>query len=108
MNKIDVVFDFYEEMTRVSQTIKSSPYKTTFFMDLTGLKPGLFYKKMKNGTFTASEMKIMAPYLFPEDMAAYDKNLISKLLIQSKQEYKRGNFETHQEILEKTRKLYGI
>lgn len=108
MNKIDVVFDFYEEMTKVSQTIKSSPYKTTFFMDLTELKPGLFYKKMKNGTFTAAEMKKMAPYLFPEDMADYDKSMISKLLIQSEQEYKNGKFDTHKAILEKTRKLYGI
>ena len=108
MNRIDVINHFFDEMGRVGETIKKSQYKTAFFMELTGLKHGLFYKKMKNGTFTATEMKKMAPYLFPEDQAEYDKNIISKLLDQSEQEYKNGNFNTHKEILEKTRKLYGI
>ncbi|MGC6403322.1 MAG: hypothetical protein ACON4A_07740 [Flavobacteriaceae bacterium] len=108
MNRIEVINTFFDEMATVKERIKESPYKTVFFMELVGLKQGLFYKKMKNGTFTAKEMKKMAPYLFPEDQAEYDKRIISKLLDQSEQEYKKGNFKSHKEIVEKTRKLYGL
>lgn len=108
MNKIELIQTYIEEMNKVGETIKKSQYKTQFFMDLLGLKRGFFYKKMKNGTFTAEEMNRMAPYLYPEAQTEYDKNIIAKLLDQSEKDYEQGNYKDFKELLSETRKIYGI
>lgn len=108
MNKIALINEFESEMKRVGESIKSSQYKTQFFINLLGLKQGFFYKKMKYGTFTAEEMKKLAPYLYPEDQEDYDKRLIAELLNKSEKDYNDGNIKDFGEVLNKTRKIYGI
>lgn len=108
MNTIEVINEYDRLVGELGETIKKSPYKTQFFLDLLNIKRGFFYKKIKEKRFTSEEVKLLSPYLYPKVYNELEVKAIKNLLEKSKQEFKEGRFRNFDEVLKESKAKYGI
>lgn len=108
MNAIEVINEYDRLVGELGETIKSSPYKTQFFLDLLNLKPGFFYKKIKEKRFTSEEVKLLSKYLFPKEYNQLEIKAIKELLEQSKGEIKAGEYRDFEAVLNESKAKYGL
>jgi hypothetical protein len=108
MNKIAQINSVEKMMRGVGEAIKKSPYKTSFFMEKIGVKRSFFYKKMRNNSFTISEFKTIAPYLYEKDQKKHEKEVIKELLSMSKTEMNGGKTRDFEVLLAEAKKIYEI
>lgn len=108
MNKIEQIKNVDKMMSSIGETIKKSPYKTSFFMNKLDIKPSFFYKKMRNNSFTIGEFKQIAPYLYESDQRKHEKEIINNLLSISKKEMTAEKTRDFALLLEEAKNLYGV
>lgn len=108
MNKIAQIKSVEKMMRNVGETIKKSPFKTSFFMEKLNIKPSFFYKKMRNNSFTITEFKTIAPYLYENEQKKHEKEVINNLLSISKQEMKGKETRDFALLLEEAKNLYDL
>lgn len=108
MNSIEIINKYDRLIEELGETIKNSPYKTQFFLDLLDIKRGFFYKKIKEKRFTSEEVKKLSKYLFPEDYNELEKKVIMELLEKSKKDIKAGSYRDFEEVLRESKEKYGL
>jgi|TARA_A100001011_G_scaffold164944_1_gene173622 hypothetical protein len=95
-------------MSNLGESIKKSPFKTLFFMNKLKIKPSFFYKKMRNNSFTITEFKTIAPYLYENEQKKHEKEVINNLLRISKEEMKGKQTRDFTFLLEEAKNLYAL
>lgn len=108
MNKVELINKYHDLIDELGETIKNSPYKTQFFLDLLDLKRGFFYKKIREKRFTSEEVKKLSKYLYPNDYEELEKRAIKELLRKSKEEIKAGVYRDFNEVLSESKEKYGL
>ena len=108
MNSIEIINRYDRLVEELGETIKNSPYKTQFFLDLLNIKRGFFYKKIKEKRFTSEEVKKLSKYLYPDDYNDVEKKVIKEILEKSKKEFKSGDFRDFEDVLRESKEKYGL
>ncbi|MDP2687931.1 MAG: hypothetical protein Q8O62_11955 [Aequorivita sp.] len=108
MNTIEVINEYDRLVGELGETIKKSPYKTQFFLDLLNIKRGFFYKKIKEKRFTSKEVKLLSKYLYPNEYNELEVKAIKELLEKSKGEIKAGKYRDFEAVLNESKAKYGL
>lgn len=108
MNIIEVINEYDRLVGELGETIKKSPYKTQFFLDLLNIKRGFFYKKIKEKRFTSEEVKLLSKYLYPNEYNELEVKVIKELLEKSKSEIQAGEYRDFETVLNESKAKYGL
>jgi len=93
---IQEVIAYKNILDNIEILINGSSFKKNYIIKQIGIPSPTFYRKLKTQTFTPDEVLSIAKILSPEE------NFMIELradIEQAKQEYKEGNFITHEEML---------
>jgi len=93
---IQEVIAYKNILDNIEILINESSFKKNYIIKQIGIPSPTFYRKLKTQTFTPDEVLSIAKILSPEE------NFMIELradIEQAKQEYKEGNFITHEEML---------
>ncbi len=106
MNKVNTINEYDRIIAGIAEDIKNSNFKIRYFMDLLGLKRGLFYKKMNEKRFTSEEMKKISKHLYPVEFEEHKESTILALLQESREQIIKGNTVNFEEVLVAAKKEY--
>ncbi len=100
---IQIVKDFTRFANNIDKYIEKSNYKTKYFIENLDISKPTFYRKIKETSFTVSELNILAELIFAQE---YYEWKIKQSIENSREEVLQGKFTTAREDLEGLRKKY--
>lgn len=103
MKMIKLVKDFEMFSLGIGDLIYKSDYKTKYFIEKLNLSKPTFYRKLKENTFTVSELVKITELLFPQEF--YQWKVINNIE-KSKKEYQEGNIRVARTTIEELREYY--
>ena len=93
---IQEIIAYRNIVNNIEDLINKSPLKKGYIIEKIGIPSPTFYRKLKSRTFTPDEVLSIAKILSPEE---YFRLELLADIEQAKQEYREGNFITHEEML---------
>jgi hypothetical protein len=108
MNTLESIHRYDSVLTQLIIDIKSSDFKTAYFLKLLNLKDSFFYKKMREKRFTTEEVKLISKHLYPEQYQEFKDALLGKLIEKSIAELKVGLGEDFEAIIATSKQQYGL
>lgn len=93
---IQEIIAYRNIVNNIEDLIDKSPLKKGYIIEKIGIPSPTFYRKLKSRTFTPDEVLSIAKILSPEEH--FRLELLADIE-QAKQEYREGNFITHEEML---------
>ena len=93
---IQEIIAYRNIVNNIEDLMNKSPFKKGYIIERVGIPSPTFYRKLKSRTFTPDEVLSIARILSPEEH--FRLELLADIE-QAKQEYREGNFITHEEVL---------
>lgn len=93
---IQEIIAYRNIVNNIEDLMNKSPFKKGYIIERVGIPSPTFYRKLKSRTFTPDEVLSIARILSPEEH--FRLELLADIE-QAKQEYREGNFITHEEML---------
>jgi len=103
MKIIKVVEKYSDYIESLPKLISGSDFKSQYFIKDLNLKPTTYYRKLRENTFTISEVLSLTKLLYPKE--AY-KNELLKSIEKGRADYKSDETMTSEEVrLEMKKKI---
>ena len=96
------IIQYQDLIKKLPTLIANSPFKKNYIIKEIGMPQPTFYRKLKNQTFTVSEMMAIAKILEPEKTYLLE---LKKSIKRGKKEVKEGNYHKHSEVIEELKEL---
>lgn len=92
---ITIVNEYKNYLEELSKLISNSDFKAQYFMKVLGLKTATYYRKLRENSFTISEVEIITKALYPKEV--YKQELLDSIEI-GRQDFKEGKTMTSEEM----------
>jgi hypothetical protein len=94
---IKIVKKFENYTYNIKDYIDNSNYKTKFFIELLDLSNATFYRKIKEHSFTISEIVKLTEVLFPKEFYDYQ---LTESIRKGREDYKNGKVTDASQLIE--------
>jgi hypothetical protein len=84
----------------IENLMNNSPFKKTYIIEKAGIPSPTFYRKLKTQSFTPDEVLSIARILSPEENFRLE---LKAEIEQGKLDFEKGDFITHEEMIEELR-----
>lgn len=98
---IQLVSEYQRYIESLKNYIDESPYKSSFLLKELELSKPTFYRKLREQTFTVSEVYKLTKLLFPKE--AYKQELLESIA-KGREDIELGNIKTSEEMRKIMRK----
>lgn len=99
------LLDEYDEMLKnISVLIDNSKFKKEYIISKLNLTRSTFYNKLKNHSFTTTELRQLALLLFPKEAELYN---LRKSIEKGLGDIDINNLRLHEDVMSDFRKQYG-
>lgn len=90
------IYQYQEVLNTLEERIKKSRYKKEYLINALDISRATFYKKLKQKSFSTSELILLGKILSPEEDQALE---IKKALKRSAADLKAGQTISHNEVI---------
>ena len=100
----EIVDRYAELIENIPHLIKQSKFKKEYIISSLNLTRSTFYNKLRNQSFTISEIRQLSSLLFPEEAQQY---ALKKSIERGVSAISDGQTRPHEEVMAQFRRQYG-